>query len=135
MVFVQLGLQEAEVSELFHKDVILLLQIFLNLLILIHESGPEWLEWDNIFTQATVRTDIQFGVGSASFLLACELTSHSAVFEASSYISPALVSFSLFCCQDWFHQTQRCPACLWSSPHFPDDKHKCTVTSLVQVLH
>lgn len=121
VVFVQLGLQEAEVPELLDIDVILLLQIFLNILVLVHEGGPGWVHRDKMFTQ---------GVGSASTLLTCELTSHSAVFEASSDISPALASFSQFCCPDWFRQTQHCPACLWSSPHFPNDTQFSTGLTL-----
>lgn len=41
VVFIQLRFQEAEIPELLHKDVILLLQIFLNLLIFIHECRPK----------------------------------------------------------------------------------------------
>lgn len=79
-----------------------------------------------------MRTRVHSGVGSALILAAGGLTSHSAVFEASSDISPAPASFSRFCCPDWFRQTRRCPACLWSSLHFPDDAHKRTVTSSVR---
>lgn len=61
MVFIQLRLQEAEVPELLHKDVILLLQIFLNLLIFIHESRPKQQERDKGFMQEMMCT-LHFGI-------------------------------------------------------------------------
>lgn len=54
VVFIQLRLQVAKVLELLHKGVILLLQIFFNLLIFIHEGWSAILREEQHVTSTKI---------------------------------------------------------------------------------